>query len=105
MYSSYSVYTPVSVIELFKKSYSEQSLIITRNSIDTLIKKLLILNKTYSKDLIENVLHFLVNEQYQKGDINTEEMNHLHLLITQRLDQVYDDFKSYPYGACCLLFL
>lgn len=101
----YNGLTPKSVVESYRKKYPNEILSVTIENINELIKKLITLNNSYSKDLIEHTLHYLVNIQYQKSEISTEKMNHLHLLITQRLDQVYDDFKTYSYGSCCLLFL
>ena len=101
----YNNITPKTVVESFRKKYPNDILNVTVENINHLIKKMITLNNSYSKDLIEHTLHYLVNIQYQHREISMEKMNHLHLLITQRLDEVYDEFKTYPYGSCCLLFL
>ncbi len=98
-------FRPISVISSYKNAYPDEKMIVSRHTIDKLVKKIVLLDISYSKDVIENTLHYLVSEQYKNGEIDVAEMNHLHLIITQRLDQVYDDFKTYPYGRCCLLFL
>ncbi len=98
-------FTPQSVINSYHEKHPNDRLVVSDTTIRTVIKKLVHFNEYYSKDVIENALHYLVNTQYQKNEIDLREMDRLHLLIIQCLDECYDDFKTYPYLKCCLFLL